>query len=251
MAEKIKALLVDDEKNSREVLNKLLEKYFQEVEIVGEASSVDDAYDLIISEKPDLVFLDIQMPRENGFNLLMKFDKVPFEVIFVTSFDHYAITAIRFNALDYLLKPIEIKDLKNAVQKAIISAREKRSKQPQIISLLYSLGTDLVNRKLAVHTGEKVKMLSEQNIIFIEGDGRYCHLYMDTGEHFTTPKNLKDFEDYFGEKSTLIRISKSFIINATHIKEYSKGDPFIIEMVNEKTFEVARRKKPKVLGRLK
>lgn len=251
MSQKITAILVDDEKNSREVLAKLLEKKHTEVEVIGEASNVEDAYDLCIKLKPQLVFLDIQMPRANGFNLLKKFNEIPFEIIFVTSFDHYAITAIKFNALDYLLKPVEINDLNYAVNKAIKNISHKTNYQAQIINLLHNLETDVTDRKFAIHSGEKVKMLSEQSIIFIEGDGRYCHLTMNTGEAFTTPKNLKDFEDYFGVKSTFIRISKTFMINATHIKEYSKGEPFIIKMMNEKTFEVARRKKPEVLDRLR
>jgi two-component system LytT family response regulator len=251
MSQRITAILVDDEKNSRGVLTKLLERNHTEIEIIGEASNVEEAYDLCVILKPRLVFLDIQMPRANGFNLLKKFDEIPFEIIFVTSFDHYAITAIKFNALDYLLKPVEINDLSLAVNKAIKNINQKINYQAQIINLLHNLESDVEDRKFAIHSGEKVKMLSEQGIIFIEGDGRYCHLTMQNGEVFTTPKNLKDFEDYFGVKSTFIRISKTFIINATHIKEYSKGEPFIIKMMNEKNFEVARRKKPEVLDRLR
>lgn len=251
MSTEIKTVLVDDEKNSREVISKLLTKYYPEIHIVGEASNVDDAFELIIKEKPQLVFLDIQMPRANGFNLLKKFDGVPFEVIFITSYDQYAITAIKFNALDYLLKPVEIEELKFAVSKGIKNIISKENKQSEIINLLHHLETDVEDRQFAIHSGEKVKMISEQSIIFIEGDGRYCHLTMSTGEIFTTPKNLKEFEDYFTEKSSFIRISKTFMINASYIKEYSKGEPFIIVMKNDKTFEVARRKKPEVLERLK
>jgi two-component system LytT family response regulator len=251
MNQSVSAILVDDEKNSREVLTKLLKKSHPEIEIIGEASNVEDAYHVCIELKPQLVFLDIQMPRANGFNLLKKFDEVPFEIIFVTSFDHYAITAIKFNALDYLLKPVELNDLKLAIDKATKNIYGKTSHQAQIINLLHNLETDVSDRKFAIHSGEKVKMLSEQGIIFIEGDGRYCHLTMNTGEVFTTPKNLKDFEDYFGSKSGFVRISKSFMINATHIKEYNKGEPFIIKMMNDQIFEVARRKKPEVLEKLR
>lgn len=251
MSERIKVVLVDDERNSREVLTKLLSKNHPEIEIIGEASNVEEAYHLCIELKPQLVFLDIQMPRANGFNLLKKIDEVPFEVIFVTSYDHYAITAIKFSALDYLLKPIELNDLKNAIAKAIKSITNRIKPQTQIINLLHNLESDITNRKFAVHSGEKVKILSAQSVVFIEGDGRYCHLTMQNDEVYTTPKNLKDFEDYFGLKSTFIRISKTFLINATHIKEYSKGEPFIIKMINDSVFEVARRKKPEVLNRLR
>jgi two-component system LytT family response regulator len=245
------AIIVDDEKNSREVLSKLILKRHPEISILGEASNVEDAFDLCNTLKPQLVFLDIQMPRANGFNLLKKFDEVPFETIFVTSFDQYAITAIKFNALDYLLKPVEIKDLSFAINKALKNISQKSNQHAQIVNLLHNLETDIENRKIAIHSGEKVKILSAQNVVFIEGEGRYCHLTMNTGETFVTAKILKDFEDYFGAKSTFIRISKTFIINASHIKEYSKGEPFIIRMINDQIFEVARRKKPEVLDRLR
>ncbi|HRN99558.1 MAG TPA: response regulator, partial [Flavobacterium sp.] len=102
----VTAILVDDEKHGREVLAKLIAKKHPEVRIIGQAANVEQAYEMCATLLPDIVFLDIQMPQQNGFNLLKKFGRIPFEVIFVTSFDHYAITAIKFNALDYLLKPI-------------------------------------------------------------------------------------------------------------------------------------------------
>jgi two-component system, LytTR family, response regulator len=251
MDKKITALLIDDEKNSREVLKKLLAKHCVVIEVIGEAADAEEAFDVAIKLKPQLVFLDIQMPRGNGFTFLKKFEKIPFEVIFVTSYDQYAITAIKFNALDYLLKPVDIEDLKYAVNKMAESLQEKVDKQPLIINLLQNVEADMRERKFAIHSGEKVKMLCEKDIIYIEGDGRYSHLHISENVQYTTPKNLKDFEDFFGNESTLIRISKTFILNATYIKEYSKGDPFIITMTDKKTFEVARRKKTEILEKLK
>src|SRR5438128_556965 len=115
MKNKIRTIVVDDESHSREVLRDLLESFFPEIELVGEAENVEGAYKLINEVEPQLVFLDIQMSRQSGFNLLKKFSEVPFEVIFVTSFDRYAINAIKFSALDYLLKPVEVKDLGEAI----------------------------------------------------------------------------------------------------------------------------------------
>ena len=251
MKNKIRVLLVDDEKGSREVLTKLLEAHAEQVEICGEASNVEDAFQLVTDLEPQLVFLDIQMPRASGFNLLKKFETLPFEVIFVTSYDQYAITAIKFNALDYLLKQVETADLQEAIKKALANIEKKVNVQSQIVNLLHNLDTDVKDRKFAVHSGEKVKMLSVQNIICIEADGRYCHLSMSNNENYTTAKYLKDFEDYLAEEPSFIRISKSFILNAHYIKEYSKGEPCIIEMQNGRMVEVARRKKPEILERLK
>lgn len=248
---KITTLIVDDEIGSREVLTSLLKNYFKEVEIVGQAGNVEDAYELIKAKDPQLVFLDIQMPKASGFDLLKKFNEIPFEVIFVTSFDKYAITAIKFSALDYLLKPVEVEDLAAAIKKAEKSIELKTNNDTQIFNLLHSLDTDLKDRKIAVHSGEKVKFLSELNILYIEGVGRYCQISMQGGDIFTTAKHLKDFEDYFEQSNNFVRISKDFIININHIKEYSKGEPCIIEMLNGKAFEVARRKKTEVLELLR
>lgn len=246
----IKTLLVDDEKNSREVLLKLLEIKHPVIDIAGEAADVEEAYQLCLKLKPDLVFLDIQMPKANGFNLLKKFDSIPFDVIFVTSYNHYAITAIKFNALDYLLKPVDLKELGIAVQKVINNRASKITQNLQVINLIQCLDANASDKKITVHSGEKVKIIKSSEVQIIQGDGRYCHLTLQSGETLTTPKNLKEFEDYFGEKSSFIRISKSHMINASFVENYHKGNPFIIQMTNGETFEVARRKKSEVLTKL-
>lgn len=251
MENKITAILVDDEANVRVVLRDLLETFFTEVEVIGEAESVDAAYKLINDKKPQLVFLDIQMPKQSGFNLLKKFEELPFEVVFVTSYDQYAINAIKFSALDYLLKPVEVKDLRDTIAKAKKSIERKTKNSVQIINLLRTMDSDIRDRKIAVHVGENVKLLTEREILYIEADQRYCHITTTTNERFTTAKYMKDFEEYLGNTSELIRIHKSCMINVNHIKEYSKGEPYFIEMTNGKMFEIARRKKGEILERVK
>jgi len=247
---KIKALIVDDEQNSREVLSNLLTNCASKVEIVGFASNVDEAFQKCNLLNPELVFLDIQMPRSNGFNLLKKFKEIPFETIFVTSFDQYAINAIKFNALDYLLKPVEINELLDSIERARINIQKKKNKSELYINLLHNIETNNHSKKFAIHIGENVKMLNSSDIIYIEADGRYSIIYMNTNEIFTTPKNLKDFEYFFGSKSNFIRINKSLLINSDFIKEYHKGEPFMIKMTNERIFEASRRKKSEVLEKI-
>lgn len=247
---KIKVLLVDDEKDSREVMARLLQTHFDQLEIIGEAANTENAFQLVAEKKPDLVFLDIQMPKANGFSLLKKFDIVPFEVIFVTSFDQFAITAIKFSALDYLLKPVEVSDLKEAVGKAIKVIDKKQNSSSQIINLLHDLQEN-VERTIAVHSGDKVRFLSQKDIVLVEADGRYCRIFMQNSEVFVTAKYLKEFEAYFGENAPFVRINKTYLLNSSHIVSYSKGDPCIIEMANGKLFEASRRKKQEVLERLK
>ncbi len=251
MENKITAIIVDDEKNGREVLSTLLKNFFPEVELLGEAEEVESAYKLINSKHPQLVFLDIQMPRQSGFSLLKKYEEIPFEVVFVTSYDQYAINAIKFSALDYLLKPVEVKDLREAITKARKSISQKTNSNVQFINLLKSIDSQTKERKVAVHVGDNVKLISEANIISLESDGSYCIITTTTNEKYTTSKYLKDFEEYLGNDSDIIRIHKSCMINVQHIKVYSKGEPCIIEMINGQTFEIARRKKSEILERLK
>jgi len=249
MNSRIKCLLVDDERNSREVLKKLLAEYTNTIDIIGEAADAETAYNLINDLKPELVFLDIQMPGGDGFSLLKRFTAINFEIIFVTSFNQYAINAIRFNALDYLLKPIETKELDNAIKRLIEKTRNTKREHKEIEVLLHNLKS--TNKRITVHVGDRVKLIEESDIIYIEADGRYSNIYTSDEQKYTTPRNIKDFEDNFCDQTSFIRISKTYMVNATYIKEYSKGEPFVIKMNNGTTFEVARRKKAEVLEKLK
>jgi len=245
------AVIVDDEEKSRKVLKSLLKSFFPEVELLGETGNVEDAFKLIEETKPQLVFLDIQMPRANGFSLLKKFDTVPFEVIFVTSYDKYAINAIKFSALDYLLKPIEVKDLKEAMEKADRAIDMKSNKSVQIINLLNAVNPEEKLRKIAIHETDHVKLIDSDFVVSIEGDGSYCNIITQDNQRFTLAKYIKDFEEYLGETHNFMRIHKSCLLNLKHIVKYSKGEPCMIEMSNGQSFEVSRRKKQEVLERLK
>ncbi|MNJ90974.1 Sensory transduction protein LytR [compost metagenome] len=251
MEKRITAVIIDDETQSRFVLQTLITQNFPKIELIGEAANVDEAYQLVLKMKPQLVFLDIQMPRSDGFTLLKQFEKVPFEVIFVTSFDQYAIRAIKFSALDYLLKPVEVSDLEKAILKAQESIVLKRNNQPHIINLLKNM-EDQENQSISVHTADSVRMIEENAIVSIMSDGNYCTIRTDSNDRFITTRRLIDFEEYFDEvDSAFIRISRRHIINTKKILKYSKGDPCIIEMSNEEVFEVSRRRKTEVLSRLK
>jgi two-component system LytT family response regulator len=251
MNKPITVLVVDDERNSRIVLRSLIKDYASGIEVVGEAANVDEAYNLINELHPELVFLDIQMPGGNGFKLLKQWKEIPFDVIFVTSYDQYAIQAIRCSALDYLLKPVEIEELKNAIEKARKNIQEKANAQPQIIALLDNIDPEVTEKKIAVHVSDKVKLIELKRIGYIEADNSYSLLTMMNEEKYTTTRVLKEFEDIFADNKDFIRIHKSCIINVNYIREYSKGEPCIIEMYNGKQFEVARRKKQEVHESLK
>lgn len=251
MKNNITAILVDDESNCRDVLKELLGKFAPDIYISGEAEDVEGAYSLIERTNPKLVFLDIQMPRASGFSLLQRYREVPFAVVFVTSFDKYAINAIKFSALDYLLKPVEVGDLKDAVQKARKAIQLEKNSSLQVINLLNNLNKDSQDHKIAVHTGDNVRLLDSDSIVYIEAEGRYCNIYTTKDERLTTARYLKDFEEYFEGNSFFVRIHKSFLLNIKKIRSYSKGEPCVVEMNNGKRIEVARRKKQEILEILK
>lgn len=247
----INALIVDDEKSSRSVLSELLKEFCPDVFIAGEAASAEIAYEFIIKTPVDLVFLDIQMPTGNGFTLLQKFVELPFDVVFVTSYDQYAINAIKFSALDYLLKPVAIDLLKDAVAKAIDRKAKRSRTQPQVVNLLQLVNADVIEKKIALHQNDNVVFVKIGDILYIEGESNYTSIKISSNETYTSSKTLKEFEEYLKSFDFFVRIHKEVIINVHHIAKYSKGDPFIIEMIDKKEFEASRRRKTEVLAMLK
>jgi two-component system LytT family response regulator len=246
----MKAIIVDDEEKSRRVLRSLLEKFCPEIQISGEAEGVEKAAQLVKELKPGLVFLDIQMPTGSGFDLLRKYEELPFEVIFVTSYDEYAINAIKFSALDYLMKPVEVEDLKRAVGKAVKKSAGSNTGL-QVINLLNNTSEDHVEKSVAVHVNEKVMFVKINNIIRIEADNRYAHLHTKDGNKYTVTKTLKEFEEFLANNRSFVRINKNYMLNLNSVKNYSKGEPCIIETEDGMTFEVSRRKKQEILEVLK
>ncbi len=248
----MKAIIVDDEKNNIEVLQTLLTSYCEDVEIVATASSVAEAYEKINTFSPELVFLDIQMPVQNGFELLKMYGTdIPFEVIFVTGFDHYAISAIKFSALDYLLKPVDIDELQQAVEKAKGIIERKSSTAVEKSQLIENLAASELDKSFVIHDKEKVNVVKASQIEYIHSEGRYSQLFLFGGAQFLMARNLKEFEEYFSENGYFLRISKSVMINMNALKSYTKGEICIIELNSGTSFEVSRRRKQEILQRIK
>src|SRR5437868_3639240 len=205
----LKAVLIDDEEKARRGLKNLLEKFCPQIVITGEAEDIEEAYELILKIKPDVIFLDIQMPNGNGFNLLRKFNSLPFEVIFVTGYDSYAINAIKFRALDYLLKPVAVEQLKEAAEKAFSKKAAKGGSKVQILNLLNSMEDKGLEKNIAVHHKEKVAMIKVGEIEYITSNDRYSHIHTRSGEKYTITKTLKEFEEYLTDNPVFLHISKT------------------------------------------
>lgn len=246
----IRAVIVDDESSSRFVLGQVLREKFPMIQVVGEASGAEEAFGIINDLQPTLVFLDIQMPGKNGFDLLRMFRHIEFEIIFVTSYDKYAINAIRFSALDYLLKPINLEELSEALKRAQQHIAVKSWRQPHIINLLHNLDGEEESKRIMIHQGEKVFLLRTHDIILLKADQRYCEISTFEGQKYIASKPLKEFELFLSDHPDFVRINKTYMLNVKGIRSYYKGEPCIVEMTNGAELEISRRRKQEVLQRL-
>jgi two-component system LytT family response regulator len=247
----ISCIIIDDEVLGRVVLKELITKHCPHVTIVGEAANITVAFDLVNEKKPDLILLDIQMPGGNGFELLKKFEIVNFEVIFVTSFDKYAINAIKFSALDYLLKPVDVQDLVEAIEKIHNKKIDTGQSKTLYINLINNLDKSNGEKRIAIHHADKIKLINLSSVICFEADSNYTYIHTITKEKYSLARVLKDFEDFLFDNTTFMRINKSAIVNLNYVKEYSKGSPFMIFLENDLEFEVSRRKKVELADRIK
>jgi two-component system LytT family response regulator len=245
---KIKSIIVDDEKHGRENLAGILKQYCPEVELLGDADSVEVAIPLIRELNPDLVFLDIEMPRANGFQLLEHFKDFRFEVIFVTAYDNFAIKAIRFSAADYILKPINLNDLQTAVRKVANRIQQKQENQ-RMKQLVYNI-TQPQNPRIGLPTGDRIEFIEVHKIIRCQGEGNYSHIYFEGNKHLLVAKTLVEFEDLLQEYS-FFRVHKTHLVNLKQVIAYVKTDGGILQLSNGDSVAVSRRRKEDVQKMLK
>lgn len=245
----LKAIIVDDERKSRESLKVLINDFCKDVKVVGTAESVSEAIGLIEQYEPDMVFLDIQMNAETGFDLLKKMVQVNFEVIFTTAHSEYAIEAIKFSALDYLLKPIDIEELKNAVKK-YKNKRSGNSISKKIENLIENFKSNHSDSfKMALPTAEGLVFVNLTDITYLEADGSYTKVYKNNGEVFMVTKNLKEYEGLLNNKN-FFRIHNSYLINLNEVERYVKGEGGYVVMKNGKNLDVSKRKKQAFLNKI-
>lgn len=242
-----KAIIVDDENRSVETLKIILQQFCtNEVEIVGTANCIQDAYTLIHSVSPDIVFLDVEMPHGSGFDLLEKIPKPNFEVIFTTGFDRYAVTAIKFSALDYLLKPINIEEVREAVSKAKKRIEGKHT-QNSLEHLINNLRhpRDKTN-KIPISVVNGFQFVPVNTIVYCEADDDYTYIHLTDNQKLTVSKNIKEFEDILANYD-FFRIHHSYLVNRDYIKKYVKGEGGTILTEQGNELPVSRRRKQEFL----
>lgn len=237
----ITTLIVDDNKHNRSALINLLAIYCKDVQIVGEANSIQTAKIAIDNFNPELIFLDIDLGDGSGFELLSKFTNQTFNVVFVTAFDTFAIEAFKINAVDYLLKPINIKELVTAVTK-VKQKTSNHNYQNLYNSIITNKQTNnLVKNKIVISTTNQLKFIEIDTIIRCEADGKYTQIILEGGETHTSSKNLKEFEDEL-PKNLFFRVHHSHLINLKMITFFDKNDDLIL-MTNQDKVPLAQRKK--------
>jgi len=243
----LNALIIDDEVLGAKTLESLLKMHCSNVNVMGIAHSADDAEKSITTGAPDVIFLDIEMPFANGFDLLQRFKSHPFDVIFTTAYNEYAVKAIKHNALDYLLKPIIPDELIAAVKKC----EDKKTREPEGFKNLEKIISTLSQKvhKLPVPSPEGIVYLDPDNIVYLQGDINYTHIHLIQGNKITSSKTLKDFEQLLSSKQ-FFRIHKANIINLSYVSKYLKGDGGEVVMVEGSSLEVSRQKKVELLALL-
>lgn len=250
----IKSLLIDDEINSRKALKQLIHLYCPQIEIIGEALDIEDAYNQILTLKPELLFLDIEMPHGTGFDLLLKFPHPQFDVIFVTGFDHYAINAFKFSAIDYLLKPIQTDELVAAVQK--IKPKSATSENTATTNggnydvLIHNLSNqDRKHRRICIQTQSEMEIIRVGDIMYCEAAQNYTIFHLLDGKQFAATERIGEFENRFIDYDFFYRSHDSYLLNIEHVHKFNKLTQMAI-MINGVSVPIARRRKAEFIEML-
>ena len=243
-----KALIIDDESKSRKSLLQKLKDYCPEIEVVGEAANGEEGLSAIRIHQPDVLFLDIEMPKMNGLQMLEQLGAFEGAIIFTTAYNEFAIRAFKFSAFDYLLKPIDIQELKATIDRLAVklntSAKaEKKPAEEQLSVLLEQLksGSEIPKR-IAVHTQEALHFFDPDEILRLEANSNYTFLHFVNGSKLLASKTLKEFEDLLPQKQ-FFRVHHSTIINLNYVRKYLKADGGSIEMTDGTLVDISRRKK--------
>lgn len=244
----MKALIVEDEQQSKELLEGLLDRFCSDIEVIGWADSVPTAVEMIENLQPEIVFLDIDIKEGKGFDVLKAIPNRDFHVVFTTGHDDYAIKAFRFSATDYLLKPIAPSDLRDAVSKIL---EMKRPEADTTSALLGNLGQDTYEtKKLVLSSLDGYDILDVKNIIYCKSDKSYTDIHTDNGKKYTVTKTIKEYDELLSDYQ-FMRVHQSYLVNINFISRMSKSDGGFLHLKDGSEIPVATRRRDFVLTKLK
>lgn len=241
----IKAIIIDDESQARRLLNKLLQQYCAQVQVIDECADLPNGVKSIRKHKPDLVFLDIEMPGHSGLELLDFFDEkeIQFGIIFTTAYNEYAVKAFKLSAVDYLLKPLDKEDLIQAVERF-----ERRYKKEVIVETQQ----ELADTKIAIPIGQSIRFFEINDIVFLKAENTYTEIHLkNNSQKILVSRTLKNFEDTLTNHSAFYRCHKSYIINTNYIIDYVKSDGGFLVMYNKIEIPISSDKVENLLSKAK
>ncbi|MGI9543730.1 MAG: LytR/AlgR family response regulator transcription factor [Cyclobacteriaceae bacterium] len=248
MAEKtnlLSAVIVDDEKHCLETLSWQLQRFCPEVNLLATCSGAQEALEILQKQSVDLVFLDIEMPHMNGFEMLQQLSSIKFDVIFTTAYDMFAVKAFQFSAVDYLLKPIDKDQLQQAVQKVLLKGQAISAEQLNVLfQSLYQQAPNM--QKIALPTMEGLEFIQSNQIVHCQSESNYTHIFLQNGSKLLISKTLKETEEMLTGHN-FMRVHHSHLINLNHIKKYVKGDGGYVIMSNDDSINVSRSRKEDLL----
>jgi two-component system, LytTR family, response regulator len=242
----IRAIIIDDEKHCCDSLSWQLEKYCPEIKLAAVCNSATDGIEQIKAQDPQLVFLDVEMPGGSGFEMLEKIREFHFNIIFTTAFDQYALRAIKFGALDYLMKPIDKDELKTAVEKYNKQGGQISIQQLTALLTHTRKNTDHAFQKIALHTLHSFELVSIVDILFCESNSNYTNVHLKTGKNIVVSKTLKEIEELLNGPP-FFRVHHSYLVNLQFAIRYIKGEGGTLVLLNEISIPVSRNKKEELL----
>lgn len=238
----IKAVLVDDEKNALEMMEWLLKTYCPQVKIQAMCSSAEAGIAAIHEHTPDVVFLDIEMPKMNGFDMLEQFENLFFDVVFCTAYDQFAIKAFRYSALNYLLKPVDPEDLKQTVQRIEQKKNPPVKEQFELLLQQMKMQSKSTPQRIALTTGDGLIFVPTADIIYCEAESNYTNVALIDGKKILVSKVLKDIDEALSGDD-FYRVHSSYLININRIKKFVRGDGGYLIMDNDATVNISRSRK--------
>ncbi len=245
----IKAVIIDDEPAMQEINSRLLSENFPEIKMVGIADSVESGIRIIQKTNPDLVLLDIEIKGGTGFQILQQLQPYTFKVVFITAFNDFAIKAIKFSALDYIVKPTNEIEFQSAIKKAVNEIHKKSDHKIQVNVLMDSFRKEVQSKKLVLKTSDSMHIIDVADILYCQSDNSYTTFFIRENEKIIVSKGLKEYADLLNEYG-FFRPHQSYLVNLNHVKKIDKSDGGFIIMKNKKEIPVSLRQKKQLISLL-